>query len=79
MQNAQQLVGESICSLQVGERACIKHVVELPCWCGTSAACRCGPACIKCATKVKAACSPGLLAPESSPQHVWCLALLCSS
>ena len=32
MQNAQQLVGESICSLQVGEHACIKHLVRLLCW-----------------------------------------------
>ena len=32
LQNAQQLVGESICSLQVGKRDCIKQVVKLLCW-----------------------------------------------
>lgn len=32
MQNAQRLVGESICSLQVGQRAYVEHAMKLPCW-----------------------------------------------
>ena len=80
MQNAQQLVGESICSLQVGEHACIKHEVKLLCWGAASAACRCWPACVKCAAQVKAACSPSLLdALNSTPQRIWCLALGCGA
>lgn len=76
MQNAQRLVGESICSLQVGQRAYIEHAMKAALLGPASAACRCWPACITCAAKVQAACSPGLLnALESSPQHIWCLAL----
>ena len=69
MQGAQQLVGESICSLQVGEHARSKQLVKLLSWEGLQVG---EHACIK----TQAGCSPGLLdAPESLPQQGWCIAL----